>query len=147
MPVIMYFSDAFKHPCRFEPHVAVEIDDVIDKVVGMLDQHVSQFYEWIPYNAGYLDQVPAGDDARRTWLGERVRKRLAPLADRYRELVVATYGPERGRRIKFIEAFQVSEFGAPLDPRARWRLFPFLPAATAAGPFVRKEWVDIPEEE
>jgi LmbE family N-acetylglucosaminyl deacetylase len=147
-PVIMYFSDAFKHPCRFEPHVVVEIDDVIDKVVGMLDCHVSQFYEWIPYNAGYLDQVPAGNEARRAWLGERVRKRLAPLADRYRELVVATYGAERGPRIKFIEAFQVSEFGAPLDPATRARLFPFVPAGKSAGSaFVRKEWVDIPEED
>src|SRR5690349_15960247 len=26
-PVILYFSDAFKKPCRFEPHVVVDIDD------------------------------------------------------------------------------------------------------------------------
>ena len=147
-PVILYFSDAFKKPCRFEPHVVVDIEPEFDQLVGMLHCHQSQFYEWLPYNAGYIDQVPKGDQARRAWLTERIRRRIRPLADRYRELVVQTYGPERGRQVQLIEAFEVSEFGAPLDAGARARLFPFLPAvASAASAFVRKDWVDIPEEE
>ena len=147
-PVILYFSDAFKHPCRFEPHVIVDIGDVFDTLVTMLHCHESQFYEWLPYNAGYLDQVPAADDARRSWLAERIGRRLAPLANRYRDLVVQVYGPERGEQVKYIEAFQVSEFGAPLDAAARARLFPFLPASEHVGSAnVRKEWVDIPEDE
>src|SRR5262249_2089019 len=95
-PVILYFSDAFAKPCRFEPHVAVEIEAHFDQLVGMLHCHASQFYEWLPYNAGYLDQVPREERARRSWLAERMRRRLRPLADRYRDLVVRTYGPERG---------------------------------------------------
>jgi LmbE family N-acetylglucosaminyl deacetylase len=146
-PVIMYFSDAFKHPCRFEPHIVVDIDETIDQIVAMLHCHASQFYEWLPFNAGHSDQVPADDAARRSWLGQRIRRRIRPLADRYRELVVESYGPERGSRIQHIEAFQVSEFGAPLDAAARVRLFPFLPTSTGSSPFTRKEWVDIPEDE
>jgi LmbE family N-acetylglucosaminyl deacetylase len=145
-PVILYFSDAFRKPCRFEPHVVVDIGDTFDRLVGMLHCHQSQFYEWLPYNAGYLDQVPQGEDARRAWLADRIRRRIGPLADRYRELVLQTYGPERGPQVRFIEAFEVSEFGAPLDAAARARLFPFLPASPANAPFARKEWVDIPEE-
>jgi LmbE family N-acetylglucosaminyl deacetylase len=146
-PVILYFSDAFKKPCRFEPHVVVDIGDTFDRLVGMLHCHQSQFYEWLPYNAGYLDQVPQGEDARRAWLADRLRRRIGPLADRYRDLVVQTYGPERGPQVRLIEAFEVSEYGAPLDAAARARLFPFLPAAPVNAPFARKEWVDIPEEE
>jgi LmbE family N-acetylglucosaminyl deacetylase len=147
-PVILYFADAFKKPCRFEPHVVVDVGPEFDKLVGMLHCHGSQFYEWLPCNAGYLDQVPQGEAARRAWLAERVRRRIRPLADRYRELVVQTYGPEHGRDVQYVEAFEVSEFGAPLDAAARARLFPFLPAApSAAAPFVRKDWVDVPEEE
>ena len=63
-PVILYFSDAFTKPCRFEPHIVVDIDDEFDRVVAMLHCHASQFYEWLPYNAGYLDQVPQGDAER-----------------------------------------------------------------------------------
>jgi N-acetylglucosamine malate deacetylase 1 len=146
-PVILYFSDAFTKPCRFEPHVAVDIGLTFDTLIAMLDCHRSQFYEWLPFNAGQLDQVPAGDGDRRAWLAERMRRRIGPLAERYRDLVVRTYGPERGERVRLIEAFEVSEYGAPLDAVARARLFPFLPAGSAAAaPFARKDWVDLPEE-
>jgi LmbE family N-acetylglucosaminyl deacetylase len=144
-PVILYFSDAFTKPCRFEPHVTVDIGETFDRLVAMLHCHQSQFYEWLPYNAGHPEQVPAGDDARRAWLAERIRRRIRPLADRYRDLVVRTYGPDRGKRVELIEAFEVSEYGAPLDAAARARLFPFLPASAAAAPFARKDWVDLPE--
>jgi LmbE family N-acetylglucosaminyl deacetylase len=147
-PVILYFADAFQHPCKFQPHVVVDIGGTLEQVVSMLHCHVSQFYEWIPYNAGYFDQVPSNERARRDWLGERIRRRLRPLANRYRDLVVQTYGLERGPGVEYVEAFQVSEFGAPLDQAARARLFPFLPAGKIGGSsFVRKEWVDIPEDE
>jgi LmbE family N-acetylglucosaminyl deacetylase len=147
-PVIMYFSDAFKRPCRFEPQVVVDIGTELDRLIGMLHCHQSQFYEWLPYNAGYLDQVPSGETERRRWLKERISRRIRPLADRYRELLVQTYGPERGNRVEYMEAFEVSEYGAPLDAEARARLFPFLPAdSRVESGFIRKEWVDIPEEE
>jgi N-acetylglucosamine malate deacetylase 1 len=145
-PVILYFSDAFTKPCRFEPHVVVDIGETFDRLIAMLHCHQSQFYEWLPYNAGYADEVPAGDDARREWLAGRIGRRIRPLADRYRDLVVRTYGPDRGRRVEYVEAFEVSEYGAPLDAAERARLFPFLPTGAAgAAPFARKEWVDLPE--
>jgi LmbE family N-acetylglucosaminyl deacetylase len=144
-PVILYFSDAFTRPCRFEPHVVVDIEAEFDRLVAMLHCHQSQFYEWLPYNAGYLDQVPEEDEARRRWLAARLRQRIEPLADRYRDLVVRTYGADHGGRIRTIEAFEVSEYGAPLDAQARARLFPFLPESSqAASPFTKKEWVDLP---
>lgn len=146
-PVILYFSDAFKKPCRFEPHVAVDIEAGFDQLVDMLHAHQSQFYEWLPYNAGLLDQVPQTEPDRRAWLAGRMRERVRPLADRYRDLVVQTYGPDAGPTVRWIEAFEVSEYGAPLDADARARLFPFLPASSVAGsPFSRKEWVDVPDE-
>ncbi len=145
-PVIAYYSDSFTRPCRFEPHVAVDVEDVLDKVVGMLHCHASQFYEWLPYNGGHAGEVPGGDEARREWLGGRFRRRIRPLADRCRPLLTATYGPEQGGRAQYVEAFEVSEYGAPLGAAARARLFPFLPAGPS-GAFSRKEWVDLPEGE
>jgi LmbE family N-acetylglucosaminyl deacetylase len=146
-PVILYFADAFTKPCRFEPHIVVDIGVTFDRMIGMLHAHRSQFYEWLPYNFGNADEVPAGEDARRAWLADRMGRRIRPLADRYRDLVVQTYGPDRGAAVKYIEAFEVSEYGAPLDAETRARLFPFLPAAAAPVPFARKEWVDLPEND
>ena len=144
-PVILSFSDAFTKPCPFEPHVVVDIEDEFDRVVAMLHCHQSQFYEWLPYNAGFLEQVPRGDSARAQWLADTLRARILPLADRYRDVVIRTYGQERGQRVRLIEAFEVSEYGAPLDAKTRARLFPFLPAASSVSfPFTHKTWVDIP---
>ena len=145
MPVILYFSDAFRKPCRFEPDVCVDVEDTFDRLVGMLHYHVSQFYEWLPFNAGNLAEVPTTDEARRTWLAGRMRRRIGPLADRYRDLVTRTYGEARGAQVQLIEAFEVSEYGAPLDTAARNRLFPFLPEAATGASFQRKEWADIPD--
>ncbi len=147
-PVILHFSDTFTRPCRFEPHVVVDIDGTFDDLIAMLHCHQSQFYEWLPYNAGCPEQVPDGDDERRAWLAGRMRQRLELLADRYRDRLVETYGPEHGGRVRAVEAFEVSEYGAPLDAAARARLFPFLPAESrAASSFTKKEWVDLPEGE
>ena len=147
-PVILSFSDAFTRPCPFEPHIVVDIEDEFDGVVAMLHCHQSQFYEWLPYNAGFLEQVPREDLARQEWLAELLRARIRPLADRYRDLVIRTYGQERGEQVRLIEAFEgISGIWGGLRtplPGAQ-RLFPFLPAASSAGaPFIRKTWVDIP---
>jgi LmbE family N-acetylglucosaminyl deacetylase len=142
-PVILYLSDDFRRPVPFRADVVVDIGAEVDRVVDMVHCHASQFYEWLPYNGGYLDRVPAGADARRAWLGERIRRRLRPLADRHRDRVLETYGAEAGARVEYIEAFEVSEYGAPLDAAARARLFPFVPAPAAAGrPGPAPEWVD-----
>jgi LmbE family N-acetylglucosaminyl deacetylase len=58
-PVFMYFQDGFQKPAAFSPDVAVAIDEVFDKKIEMLDAHVSQMYEWLPWHAGTLDRVPA----------------------------------------------------------------------------------------
>jgi LmbE family N-acetylglucosaminyl deacetylase len=125
-PVIAYLPDDFKKPYPFQPAVALDVGPVVDNVAAMLHCHASQFYEWLPYNAGRLDQVPAGDEARRAWLTERVKARLRPWADRCRDLLVARYGPDRGAQVECAEAFEACEYGAPLDEAARERLFGFL---------------------
>ena len=67
-PVIAYLPDNFEKPYPFQPAVGIDVGPVLDRMVDMLHCHESQFYEWLPYNGGYLDQVPAGGTARRQWL-------------------------------------------------------------------------------
>jgi LmbE family N-acetylglucosaminyl deacetylase len=126
-PVVAYLSDDFTRPYPFEPSVVIDIEPVWDAKVTLLDAHRSQFYEWLPYNGGHADEVPAGDGARRAWLSDRLAAVSARLADRVRDRLVATYGPDRGARVRLVEAFEASEYGAPLDGAAVARLFPFVP--------------------
>lgn len=145
-PVIAYVSDDFKRPIPFAADVVVDIGSEIERIADMCHRHASQFYEWLPYNGGYLDQVPADDAGRRPWLGERLRKRLRPVADRCRGQLVATYGAEAGAKVEYAEAFEASEYGAPLDAAARARLFPFLPQGPQPAARPAGEWADVRDD-
>jgi len=125
-PVIAYLPDHFQKPYPFQPAMAVDVGGAVDLAIAMLDCHASQFYEWLPYNTGCLDQVPAAEGARRAWLGGQVRARLRSWADRFRDALTQRYGLERGGRVEYAEAFEACEYGAPLDDAARARLFEFL---------------------
>lgn len=147
-PVVMYLSDDFKKPIPFRADVVVDIGPQFDTLVDMLACHVSQFYEWLPYNGGYADQIPSDETARRQWFKERMQRIRRPLADRHRDRIVQTYGVEKGHQIEYIEAFEVSEYGAPLDAAARARLFPFLPSVTPLGDSAPVEdWADLRDDE
>jgi hypothetical protein len=82
-------------------------------------------YEWLPYNAEVLDQVPADPAQRRAWLRTARDGRFRAAADLYRDKLIEAYGEARGKQVIYAEAFEACEYGAPLTAAARARLFPF----------------------
>ena len=101
----------------------VSIDDVYDKKIDMLDAHVSQVYEWLPWHAGKLDQVPKDPVARKQWLGNQ-RPNRVPAA--WKASLKKWYGAQ-AESIHHAEAFEITEYGShPSDAEIR-RLFPFFP--------------------
>jgi len=125
-PVFLYFQDGFQKPNSFAADIAVSIDDMIDKKMSMLDAHVSQMYEWLPWHAGKLDQVPGDPAARLVWL--KKQRATEPNAV-VREALIKWYGPEAAKQIKYAEAFEICEYGARPGAEDLRRLFPFMPAA------------------
>ncbi len=126
-PVVAYLPDLFTRPVPLEAHVVLDITDRIDTVAAMLACHRSQVFEWLPYLAGTLDQVPSGEAQRLAWVRQWYGRQISPRAERFRRELIAAYGPERGARIEFAEIFEISQYGAPLDAQSRARLFPFAP--------------------
>lgn len=122
-PVMVYFSDTFQRPYPFAADVVVDIDAAAERKLDMHHCHTSQMYEWLPWCAGRLCEVPEGEAARRQWLGHRMARSSA-AAERWRHLLVQRYGPKRGAAVRFAEAFEASEYGAPLTAEAATRLFP-----------------------
>ncbi len=123
-PLFLFMSDGFIHPEPFKADVCIDIDDAIEKKMDMYHQHKSQMYEWLPYNRGVLDQVPASDADRRVWLGETRKKAFA--AEPYREKLIELYGNKKGSEIKYCEAFEDSGYGAKLTRENMNYYFPFL---------------------
>jgi LmbE family N-acetylglucosaminyl deacetylase len=122
-PTFFYYQDNFQRPNPFRPDVAVSLDDVIDQKVNTLDSHVSQFYEWLPWVDGKLNEVPKEPVERKAWL-KRTRFN-APNPD-IRAALVKWYGPEKGNSTKYYEAFEICEYGAHPDEARLRQLFPML---------------------
>jgi LmbE family N-acetylglucosaminyl deacetylase len=115
-PIILYMQDNFQKPNPFTADVVVAVDDVMEQKARMLHCHTSQMYEWLAYDADYLDELPSGDAERVAWMRERTLRRDGHAADRFREQLIARYGEERGRAVRAVEAFEVSEYGRGLPP-------------------------------
>jgi LmbE family N-acetylglucosaminyl deacetylase len=126
-PVFMYFEDRFQKPNPFTPDVAISIDDVIEKKLNMMDAHVSQMYEWLPWVDGKLEEVPKDPVARRRWLRETRAEQPTPAV---RAALVKWDGTQTGNAVRNAEAFEICEYGARPDEAAIRKLFPFLPAAS-----------------
>lgn len=123
-PVVAYMPDRFTKPTPLEGHVVVDVGPYAEQIIDMLACHVSQVFEWLPFNRGEPEAVPATGEARRAWLREWRLNSLRPQADRYRAQLIARYGAERGSAVDYAEAFEISEYAAPLDGEARRQLFP-----------------------
>ena len=124
-PVFMYFQDGFQKPNPFQPDVAVAIDDVIGKKLDMMDAHVSQFYEWLPWHAGMLDKVPKDPGERKKLLAAMWTEDAPNPA--VRQALAKWYGAEAAKTVKRAEAFEVCEYGTQPTESDLRRLFPFFP--------------------
>lgn len=127
MPVIVYNEDRFKNP-EFNATYIVAMDDVIDVKLHIAHLNECQVYEWLPYTHEQ-DDVPEGEAARKQWLkgmeitadttDEEVMAashgyavRYAKTAARFRQELIAKYGPDKGSKIRYAEAFELCDYGA-----------------------------------
>jgi N-acetylglucosamine malate deacetylase 1 len=123
-PVIAYLPDLFRKPYPLSPDVVIDVTDHVDTIVRMLACQRSQVFEWLPFEEGILDQVPAEEPEKVVWLKQWYAQHVRPRADRFREALVARYGRQRGQELEFVEVFEISEYGRQMDDMLRSSLFP-----------------------
>lgn len=138
MPVIMYNEDSFKNP-DFSGDIVLDMDDENDTKLQIAKINVSQVFEWLPYTYG--EEVPEGEEARWEYLkgmnitadttDEEVMAakrgyavRYAKTAARFRKELIERYGEERGKKIRYAEAFEVCEYGEKLTDELKEKFFP-----------------------
>ena len=97
-PVIAYLSDHFQRPRPFHPTVVIDVEPVLERIIDQMVCHSSQFFEWLPYTRGQEDTFPRDAEGQRAYAKEFYEQFNGPLADRYRDLIVETYGKKRGRK-------------------------------------------------
>jgi len=126
-PVFLYGPDRFQRPNPFRPDVAVSIDEVIDPTVDALLVMESQIHEGGAN--GNASLFPPGDEAARERRRKQVRAGLANRygrnAERFRDALVKFYGAERGKQVRYAQAFEVCEYGRQPSETEIRQLFPF----------------------
>lgn len=120
-PVFLYYEDNFQKPTPFRPDVAVNIDDVWDTKINALDAQTSQMYEWLPWVAGNLEQVPKDPAARKKWL---LQTRGGRISAAVRAALEKRYGAEQGQKFQHAEAFELCEYGRRASLEELQKLFP-----------------------
>jgi N-acetylglucosamine malate deacetylase 1 len=125
-PVFLYYPDGFQKPNPFQPDIAVAIDGVIEKRLDALDTLVSQFYEGgANGSADLIPSEPAKQKERKLEVRARFQSRYENLANRFRPKLVEWYGEEKGKSVKYAEAFEICEYGRRPNAEELKKLFPF----------------------
>ena len=125
-PVFLYTADRFERPNPFRADVAVAIDDVIEPTLDALLVMESQIHEGGAN--GYQGIFPAdaaGRQKRRDEVRKNLARRYALSADLYRDALVKYYGAERGKKVRYAQAFEVCEYGRRPTHEELKQLFPF----------------------
>ncbi len=121
-PVFLYTEDGFQKPAPFEPDIAVIIDEVFDQKIYAMAAHESQFFEWLPWTSGKLDNVPKDEKNRLKFLADW---RTNTPNEATLESLKKWYG-ESASSTKHAEGFEICEYGKqPSDEEIRM-LFPML---------------------
>lgn len=123
-PVFLYTEDRFTNPQPFKPEIVIDITNSYDQKMYAMSAHVSQFFEWLPWTAGSLEEVPQGEEARLEWF--KMNRKPGQISQEKRQALVKWYGPERGEKARVAESFEISEYGRrPSDEEIR-KLFPMM---------------------
>ncbi len=131
-PVFLYSSDRFQKPYPFKPDIAVAIDDVFDIKLKAITCLESQVFEGgANGSAAFAASTPsaAEPEKRLEYVRQRWTTRQGSEANKYRDLLIKWYGPERGKQIKYAETFEICEYGSRPSADQIRKLFPFLGSA------------------
>ena len=125
-PVFFYYSDGFQKPNPFTPDVIVSIDETFDKKINAVHALPSQVYEGgASGSEAFMKDIPKDEAGRRAWAIQHHGGRYAAVADKFRDALNKWYGKDRGKAIKYAEAFEICEYGRRPGTEELKKLFPF----------------------
>ena len=124
-PLFLYVSDRFQKPIPFSPDIVVDITSVTDKKAKAICAHESQVFEWLPWNGGWEKDLPVDAIEKCKYVSERYLERSR--VDRFVDATLKWYSLEQLKKISYVEAFEICEYGSRPDKERIKQLFPMLP--------------------
>ena len=127
-PLFLYSADRFQKPNPFEADIVVAIDDTIETKMKALWKLESQIESlWETGNFERVVPVPTEPEARKKRYEKmaNARMRRDRATDAYRAKLAEFYGPEKAAQVKYVEAFEICEYGRRPSAGDIRKLFPF----------------------
>ena len=123
-PIFLHYYDRFTKPYPFQPDLVVGIDDAVEKKLACVRAMPSQFADHGSWSFQHRPDAPETQEERLELIIERMKRRFADMADRYRDRLIQLYGEEKGRGIKYAEAFEICQYGRQPTIEELKELFP-----------------------
>ena len=128
-PLFLFMQDRFQRPYKHQPDVVIAIDETIELKIDGLHAHTSQMYEWLPWTNGgdaNVAKIPTSTKERREWLAKRTKSRSGIISLEKMNSLEKWYGKNLAKKVKYVESFEVAEYGMqPTDKDLR-EFFPML---------------------
>ena len=123
-PVFAYMTDTFTRPTRLRADEILDVTSCVDQIVGMLACHVTQLFEWLAYEEGILDTVPQDKSEWMAWARAWYVKHMQLRLDHFEDELQQEFGARMNDEVKFVEVFEIGEYGTVPDSQRRSELFP-----------------------
>lgn len=104
LPCVWYLPDVFTDPRPLRNDLAVDVTAFRAKMFDAISEHVSQIYEWLPYDQGIVDRVP------KDWMSNRAA-RDAYLEMLWMDPVQKAIARRFALPYDYAEVFELSEYG------------------------------------
>ena len=120
-PLFLYAKGRYN---KAETDIIVDISSVTKEKAYVLDSHVSQFYEWLPWVDNSTTPIPETKEGRLKYMEERYVLRRGALRDTDKIALEKWYGAQHVQMVKAAEAFEICQFGRSVTDQDIRELFP-----------------------
>lgn len=120
-PVVASMTDLFTRPNCLRADVVLDVTAEADLIVQMASEHQSQFFQWLPYHDGRLDEVPEHPRERLEWLSSWFASIYVARSEHFRDACAARgIDPSAAK----LEVYELSEYASQPSPETVEWLFP-----------------------
>jgi len=123
-PLFLLMPD-YAARATYKPDIVLDTSGVIEKKLLGCDAHASQFYEFAPWQRGFLNEVPEGWEARREFL-LKYWETFLHVSDEMLPALAAYYGKDHAAAVRYAEAFEIADYSRRPDAEELMALFPML---------------------
>jgi len=121
-PVVAYMGDLFTRPNSLRPDIVLDIAAEFETVVRMAACHHSQFFEWLPYHDGKLQELPESDEAKLAWLHGWLTRFFQRRWEHFQSEV--SQRVLNSSASPLIEIYEISEYAGKLSQEVHAKYFP-----------------------